>query len=178
MRRNLTPVYVLIIILALVVFGGGVATAIVIHGHGYLLDHDGRAHVQSLTGLDYGAPATTPTPSPAPKKRVMQPSPTAIPSPVHVPTIKEIIDAAFCSAMQPMCDLSKQAEKVAMCMSKDMPDLTNAVGGMGLFGLRASTWAMSPEAMQSPFNASANAKAAFWLFQKSGNSWFRWGSCG
>lgn len=187
MRRNLTPVYVLIIILALVVFGGGVATAIVIHGHGYLLDHDGRAHVQSLTGLDYGAPATTPTPSPAPKKRVMQPSPTATPSPVHVPTptctdtsmrcIVFDIDAAFCSAMQPMCDLSKQAEKVAMCMSKDMPDLTNAVGGMGLFGLRASTWAMSPEAMQSPFDPSANAKAAYWLFQKSGMSWYRWGIC-
>lgn len=178
------PVYVLIIILALVVTGAGMATAIVVNGHGYLLDQDGRAHVQMLTGLDYGAPLT-PSPHSTPQKKVPQPSPTATPSPVtkrsptitgHV-TIKEIIDMAFCPVMQPTCALSKQAEKVAMCMSKDMPTLTNVAGGMGLFGLRASTWAMSPEASQSPFDPAANAKAAAWLYHTSGNSWYRWGMC-
>lgn len=175
------PVYVLIIILALVVTGAGMATAIVVNGHGYLLDQKARAHVQMVTGLDYGVPPS-PTPHVSPKRRVPQPSPTATQRLVGrstqrpVPTIKDDISSAFCSGTA-SCPLSKQAEKVAECMSKDMPTLTNVAGGMGLFGLRASTWAMSPEASQSPFDPAANAKAAAWLYHTSGNSWYRWGMC-
>lgn len=171
------PVFFLIAIFAIVAVSLGLGTAIVVQSHGYLLDPDGRAHVQALTGLNYGIVTPTPTvvkpklaatPSPAPT-----PKPT--PSPVHVLTIQDKIDMAFCSGQDVQCALGKQAEKVAMCVSGEMPGNTNAAGGMGLFGLRAVTWAMSPEHALSPFDPAANAKAAFWLYQQSG--WTRWGTC-
>lgn len=177
-----SPVYTLIAIIAIVVIGLGLATAIVVSSHGYLLDPDGRAHVQALTGLNYGIdtpkpivrttapPITIPTPRP---KRVPSPSPTVQ---VSCTTAPCIIMSVFCNGGS--CLIGTQAVRVSMCMSGGNAMNTSATGGMGLFGLRASTWAMSPEAARSPYDATANAKAALWLFQRSGNSWVRWGTCG
>lgn len=179
------PVFILIAIFAIVAVSLGLGTAIVVQSHGYLLDPDGRAHVQALTGLNYGIVTPTPTVLRPVVPQVGKPEPTATPSPsprpkptpspVHVLTIQDKIDMAFCSGQDVQCALGKQAEKVAMCMSGEMPGNTNAAGGMGLFGLRAVTWAMSPEHALSPFDPAANAKAAFWLYQQSG--WTRWGTC-
>lgn len=170
-------VFILIAIFAIVAVSLGLATAIVVQSHGYLLDPDGRAHVQALTGLNYGI--VTPTPTVLRPKLTATPSPTPTPkptpSPVRVLTVQDKIDMAFCNGQDVQCMLGKQAEKVAMCVSGEMPGNTNAAGGMGLFGLRATTWAMSPEHALSPFDPAANAKAAFWLYQQSG--WTRWGTC-
>ena len=172
-----TPVYVLIAVVAIVAVGLGLATAMVVSSHGYFLDPDGRAHVQTLTGLNYGI--VTPEPRQVQSRPVHKPTVTPHPTHVQAPctTTMCIITSVFCNGSTAACLYGQQAQRVAMCMSGEMPGVTNTEGGMGLFGLRASTWAMSPEAMQSPFNASANAKAAYWLFQKSGMSWYRWGIC-
>lgn len=180
MQRRL-PVFALIAIVALVAVSGGLATAVVVQSHGYLLDPDGRAHVQALTGLNYGIVTEMPS-TPQPTRSTPQPMPTPKPKPSPVPCTNTdtrgcgaIIAAAFCNGQSVQCERGKQAEGVAMCMSGEMPGNTNAAGGMGLFGIRAQTWAMSPEHTLSPFDPAANAKAAAWLYQQSG--WTRWGSC-
>lgn len=72
---------------------------------------------------------------------------------------------------------ASQAQIVSLCMSGNNPMYTNRLGGMGLFGLRPTTWASSPYNKKSPFDAEANTLAAYWLFVQSGYMWYRWGTC-
>lgn len=60
------------------------------------------------------------------------------------------------------------AERVAMCESGDNPYARNASGASGLFQIMPGTWAGTPYASQSIFNAVANARAAAWIYAHSG----------
>ena len=76
-----------------------------------------------------------------------------------------------------------EALNVARCESGLNPAARNpnAVGGSypaGLFQiLYPSTWSTTPEAGLSPYDATANAQAAYAIFTRDGNSWREW-SCG
>jgi LysM repeat protein len=70
-----------------------------------------------------------------------------------------------------------QALRVAACESSYNPYAVNrSSGASGVFQFMPSTWAGTPYAGYSMFNASANIHAAYWLFQRDGYSWREW-SC-
>ncbi|MGH7904775.1 MAG: transglycosylase SLT domain-containing protein, partial [Candidatus Dormibacteraceae bacterium] len=63
------------------------------------------------------------------------------------------------------------ALKVAYCESGYNPNAVNPGSGTeGLFQFMPSTWARTPWGRDSPFDASANAHAAAWLYQREGGS--------
>lgn len=72
------------------------------------------------------------------------------------------------------------AKRVAMCESSMNPNATNtiSIGGnhaAGLFQiLYPSTWNTTSQAAYSPYNASANIKAAHEIFVRDGYSWREW----
>jgi len=81
----------------------------------------------------------------------------------------------------PMQDLIRQAFaplgsgaqawalRIARCESQYNPYAVNrSSGAAGLFQFLATTWAGTPYAGQSPFDAVANARAAAWLLQTYG----------
>lgn len=98
------------------------------------------------------APATTPPPS----------LPTG--------SIQAIIVDAFTPLGQ---GAVSWALRVAYCESHYNPYAVNSSSGAaGLFQFLPSTWAHSPYAAQSPFDPVANARAAAWLYARSGpNQW-------
>ena len=70
-----------------------------------------------------------------------------------------------------------QALRVAGCESSYNPSAVNSSSGAsGVFQFMPSTWAGTPYAGYSVFDASANIHAAYWLFQRDGYSWREW-SC-
>lgn len=75
---------------------------------------------------------------------------------------------------------SDQAIRIARCESTFNPNATNsyAIGNShaaGLFQiLYPSTWYGTSQAHNSPYDASANAKAAYEIFQRDGYSWREW----
>lgn len=116
---------------------------------------------------------SNPAPSPAPVQK--QPVTTAPAAPVQTTStsIDGMIDQVF-GAYAP------GAKHVAMCESSMNPNATNpyAIGGShaaGLFQiLYPSTWNTTSQASQSPYNAQANIKAAYEIFQRDGYSWREW----
>lgn len=93
--------------------------------------------------------------------------------PVHYSgTIAQIIQQAFA----PLGSAAVTwAERVAMCESTDNPDAHNSDGAAGLFQFMPTTWASSPYAADSVYDPVANARAAAWLYRRSGpGAW----SCG
>lgn len=63
------------------------------------------------------------------------------------------------------------ALKVAFCESGYNPNAVNPYSGTeGLFQFMPSTWRGTPWGSDSPFNATDNALAAAWLYQRDGSS--------
>jgi hypothetical protein len=72
---------------------------------------------------------------------------------------------------------ANQALAIAACESGYNPGATNrSSGAAGVFQFLRSTWAHTPYAGSSPYNAGANIQAAHWLFARDGYSWREW-SC-
>jgi transglycosylase-like protein with SLT domain len=82
--------------------------------------------------------------------------------------IAAIISAAF----SPLGQAAVQwAFNVAYCESRYHPNSVNSSSGAsGLFQFLPSTWAFTPEHAQSPFDPTANAQAAAWLYARDGPS--------
>jgi hypothetical protein len=99
--------------------------------------------------------------------------PAAAPAPVkqsYSGAIPDLIASVFAPLGQGAVDW---AERVAMCESHDNPSAYNAAtGASGLFQFMPGTWAHTPYASSSVFDASANARAAAWLYaQDNGSAW-------
>ena len=82
--------------------------------------------------------------------------------------IAEIIHDAFVG----LGDRAVQwAFNVAYCESRYHPNSVNSSSGAsGLFQFLPSTWAFTPWHAQSPFDPTANAHAAAWLYERDGPS--------
>ncbi|HLV99206.1 MAG TPA: transglycosylase SLT domain-containing protein [Ktedonobacterales bacterium] len=110
-------------------------------------------------------PTPTPTPTPTP-----QPQPPVPPGSAQVVSI---IDSVFGS-------YSNAAIAVARCESGLNPSAVNptSIGGShatGLFQiLYPSTWDTTSQAGNSPYDAEANAKAAYQIFSRDGYNWHEW----
>ncbi|HEY7200096.1 MAG TPA: transglycosylase SLT domain-containing protein [Candidatus Dormibacteraeota bacterium] len=101
--------------------------------------------------------------------RLQSPAPTQPPlslDPGSVGAIQQIILDAFA----PLGAAAQSwALRVAKCESNYNPYAVNkSSGASGLFQFLPSTWASSPYHASSPFDPTANAKAAAWLYQRSG----------
>jgi hypothetical protein len=73
---------------------------------------------------------------------------------------------------------AQQALNVATCESGLNPNAKSPIStASGVFQFLSSTWAITPYHAYSPFNASANIRAAYWLFSRDGHTWREW-SCG
>lgn len=88
--------------------------------------------------------------------------------PAPPPDIAQDITAAF----SPLGSRAVQwAVNVAYCESRYHPNSVNSSSGAaGLFQFLPSTWAFSPYASYSPFDAKYNALAAAWLYARDGPS--------
>jgi FOG: LysM repeat len=97
----------------------------------------------------------------------------AQPASTNATSIDGMIDQVF-GAYAPA------AKRVATCESSMNPNATNtiSIGGSyasGLFQiLYPSTWNTTSQAAYSPYNASANIKAAHDIFVRDGYSWREW----
>lgn len=103
--------------------------------------------------------------------RLQSPAPSQTPlslDPGSVGAIQQIILDAFA----PLGAAAQSwALRVAKCESNYNPYAVNkSSGASGLFQFLPSTWAASPYHASSPFDPVANAKAAAWLYQRSGPS--------
>jgi soluble lytic murein transglycosylase-like protein len=101
--------------------------------------------------------------------RLQSPAPSQTPlslDPGSVGAIQQIILDAFA----PLGAAAQSwALRVAKCESNYNPYAVNrSSGASGLFQFLPSTWAGSPYHAQSVFDPTANAKAAAWLYQRSG----------
>jgi len=101
--------------------------------------------------------------------RLQSPAPSQTPlslDPGSVGAIQQIILDAFA----PLGAAAQSwALRVAKCESNYNPYAVNrSSGASGLFQFLPSTWAGSPYHASSPFDPTANAKAAAWLYQRSG----------
>lgn len=96
-------------------------------------------------------------------------APPVQPAPVRYSgTIQQIIQQAFAPLGS---GAVTWAERVAMCESGDNPNAVNrSSGAAGLFQIMPSTWAGTPYASQSEFDAVANARAAAWIYGRRGGS--------
>jgi len=91
---------------------------------------------------------------------------TAAPVPEQPASVPDIVQAAF-TPLGP--DAVAWALRVSACESRYDPGAVNASSGAsGLFQFLPSTWASSPYAADSPFDPTANALAAAWLYGRSG----------
>jgi soluble lytic murein transglycosylase-like protein len=103
--------------------------------------------------------------------RLQLPAPGSTPlslDPGSVGAIQQIILDAFA----PLGAAAQTwALRIAKCESNYNPYAVNrSSGAAGLFQFLPSTWAGSPYHAQSPFDPVANARAAAWLYQRSGPS--------
>lgn len=107
----------------------------------------------------------TPTPKPTPK-----PQPPLPPGSAQVVSIIESVFGSYSDA----------AIAVARCESGLNPSAVNPtpIGGShatGLFQiLYPSTWRTTSQANNSPYDATANTKAAYEIFKRDGFSWREW----
>ncbi len=112
-------------------------------------------------------PTPTPTPSPTPAPQPTQPLP---PGSAEVVSIIQSVFGSYANA----------AIAVARCESSLNPSAVNptSIGGShatGLFQiLYPSTWDTTSQAGNSPYDAQANAKAAYQIFSRDGHSWREW----
>jgi soluble lytic murein transglycosylase-like protein len=96
------------------------------------------------------------------------PSAAVVPPAHYSGTIQQIIQEAFAPLGQTAVTW---AERVALCESGDNPSAVNrGSGAEGLFQIMPGTWAGTPYASQSEFDAVANAKAAAWIYARRGGS--------
>jgi hypothetical protein len=126
------------------------------------------------------APAAAPAPA-ATSSAPPGPAPTAAPAPAPAPpppggpaSIQQIIVGAFA----PLGTAAQSwALRVARCESHNNPDAVNpSTAASGLFQFMPSTWALTPYASKSVFDATANAEAAAWYYKKTGETGGPW-SC-
>ena len=90
------------------------------------------------------------------------------PPPAPPPSIQQIITDAFSPLGGSAVGWALQ---IAHCESTNNPNAVNTdSNAQGLFQFLPSTWAGTPYASQSPFDPTANAKAAAWLLQTYGPS--------
>lgn len=107
------------------------------------------------------------TPTPTPTKEPT--SPAVISSGAVQDIIREVFGTYADSAL-----------RIASCESGFNPNAYNSasIGGShaaGLFQiLYPSTWSGTPYASSSPYDARANASAAYYIFQRDGYSWREW----
>lgn len=110
--------------------------------------------------------------TPPPPQPVLVAARIPDPVPHYSGSIAAIIQQAFAPLGQAAVSW---AERVAMCESGDNPYARNPDGASGLFQFMPSTWAGTPYARDSVFDAVANARAAAWLYARRGpGAW----SCG
>jgi uncharacterized membrane protein YeiB len=95
----------------------------------------------------------------------------------HAATNSSYITSVIRSTFGPYAD---QAIRIATCESTLNPSAVNsqAIGNShaeGLFQiLYPSTWRGTSQASASPFDARANARAAYEIFRRDGFSWREW----
>lgn len=113
------------------------------------------------------AAVTTSAAQPAPAAAAQPAAAAPAPAP-QPPTVPQVIQTAF-TPLGP--DAVNWALRVSSCESQYNPQAVNAsTGAAGLFQFLPSTWDSSPYAASSPFDPTANAQAAAWLYQTSGPS--------
>jgi hypothetical protein len=109
----------------------------------------------------------TPTPTPRPTAKPQPPLP---PGSAQVVSIIESVFGSYANA----------AIAVARCESSLNPSAVNptSIGGShatGLFQiLYPSTWRTTAQANNSPYDATANTKAAYEIFKRDGYNWHEW----
>ncbi len=104
-------------------------------------------------------------------RRAAPPPPPAPPAPpAPAATANGDIRALILATWAPLGSGTAQwAVRLAQCESGLNPYAVNRYSGAaGLFQFLATTWAGTPWRGQSPFDASANAQAAAWLYSKYG----------
>lgn len=112
--------------------------------------------------------ATPPPPSPTPSPTV-QPTPP----PTGIDALKQLIAGIF-------GQYTSQAYLIVNCESGFNPQAYNPtpVGDShaeGLFQvLYTSTWNTTAQAANNPYDAAANAKAAYEIFSRDGYNWHEW----
>ena len=132
---------------------------------GYISDNP--AFVPNGMGSHTVSPAPASVAHPSATKT--QPTPPSPPAPSG--SVASMIDATFGA-------YAGQAIAVAECESGLNPGAYNASSGAsGVFQFLGSTWAETPWAGDSPFNAADNIAAAYWLFSRDVDTWREW-SCG
>lgn len=120
-------------------------------------------------------PTTIPAPARASVARqvITQPAPAAphMSAPVvGGGSVQQMIRSVFGA-------YANQALAIAACESGYNPGATNrSSGAAGIFQFLRSTWAHTPYAGSSPYDAGANIQAAHWVFVHDGYSWREW-SC-
>jgi soluble lytic murein transglycosylase-like protein len=86
-----------------------------------------------------------------------------------VPSVPELIDRAAADYGIP--GAARHLRAIAWCESRFFPGAYNrSSGASGLFQFVPRTWAATPQGQAglSPYDAEANARAAAWLYARSG----------
>jgi soluble lytic murein transglycosylase-like protein len=102
-------------------------------------------------------------------QRLQSPAPPAVPLSLDPGSVGQI-QAIILDAFAPLGAAAQSwALRVAKCESNYNPYAVNrSSDASGLFQFLPSTWAGSPYHASSVFDPTANAKAAAWLYQRSG----------
>jgi hypothetical protein len=131
-----------------------------------------RAPVRHVASRHVAVRATPPIPQvqQTPPVTSTAPASSPVPSTGGNASIVGMIDQVF-------GPYAPSAISVARCESGLNPAAYNAGSqASGLFQILPSTWAATPSAGSSPFNAQANINAAHFIFARDGYSWREW-SC-
>lgn len=109
-------------------------------------------------------PTAVPTPDIAPAPAPATPAPVTGGASGDVVSIIDQVFGSYASA----------AITVATCESGLNPNAVGPGGAVGLFQILPSTFDNTPEAGNSPYDAYANASAAYDIFVRDGYSWREW----
>jgi Lysozyme like domain len=164
-KLSLVMLFSLIVLTATVSFNSGRSLAATVH-------LDAQKSLVASTIADAHKPLANHT-----SKSENKP-PTAVvsfvaPKTVAASNVAGIIHQVFGS-------YANQAMHIAMCESNMNPNANNSDASgnshpAGLFQiLYPSTWSGTAQAQASPYNATANTKAAFEIFTRDGYSWGEW----